>query len=416
LNTQFANRPAGRTDEGTLGYHGWKIVIVCFSSAVCAWGFGFYGHSVFLAELQKQHGWSSGLIATATTVYYFAGALIVAFVGDAVRALGPRNFLLLGLLALALSAASVPFLTAPWQLYAAYLLMAFGWAGTSLAAVVTILSLWFHDRLGMAISLALNGASTGSIIVTPMMVALTAWLGFRLAVPLTVLIMLTILVPMVLAWVRLPANPGGSSAAASRTIQSGGKLRAMSDIAFWRVALPFALGIAAQVGFIIHQVPILETSLGPVQASLAVALTGATAIAARVLLSFYIDRVDHRAVTVLLLLNQAVSLLVISISSNPVALFFCCATFGLAVGNLITLPSLIIRHTFPAPSFAMVSNLVTAVISLTYAAAPGVLGVVRDASQGYRWPLYVCIAAELLAALLVVLPGRRTPLPDAASG
>jgi MFS family permease len=347
--------------EASWRYAGWRVVVACFFAAVCAWGFGFYGHAVFLAELQKRHGWSSGLISTATTAYYLLGAVLVAFVGDAVAWMGPKRFVLLGGLALGLSSAIIPFIVAPWQLYAAYLLMAFGWAATSLAAIVTVLGLWFHARRGMAISLALNGASTGSIIVTPAMVALTAWLGFTWAVPLTVLGMAAILTPMVLAWVDWP--PGGPPPArtAAPTASGWTRARAMRSPAFWSVALPFALGIAAQVGFIVHQLAILEPAIGSVEASLAVALTGAFAIGARLALSLFVDRLDQRKVTAILLVNQATALFAITQTDDPLALYAACAAFGVTVGNLITLPALIIQREFPAAAFATIANLSTAV-------------------------------------------------------
>ncbi|HJQ59654.1 MAG TPA: MFS transporter [Vineibacter sp.] len=395
-------------NESSWQYPGWRTVVACFFVAVCSWGFGFYGHGVFLAELQRQHGWSSGLISGATTVYYLVGGVLVAFVGDVVNRWGPRHFVLAGLLALGLSAAVVPFITAPWQLYAAYILMAFGWAGTSLAAIVTILGLWFDTRRGMAISLALNGASTGSIIVTPAMVALTAWLGFAWAVPLTVLGMAVVLVPMVLAWVGWPPSSGpmaGRAPTSGATVPSAGwsKARALRTLAFWSVALPFALGIAAQVGFIVHQLAILEPSVGSVNASIAVALTGVFAIGARVLLSFFVDRLNQRLTTSILLVNQAVALFAITRTSDPLTLYIACSAFGITVGNLITFPALIVQREFPAAAFALVSNLATSVMGLTYAFAPGILGVLRDATGGYTVPLYVCIATELLAAAIVLL-------------
>src|SRR5262249_36957788 len=187
----------------------------------------------------------------------------------------------LGMVALGLSATAVPYISEPWQLYAAYVLMAFGWAGTSLAAIVTILGLWFQARRGMAISLALNGASASSIMVTPVMMALTAWLGFTWAVPITALGMAVVLTPMALAWVDWPhsaALPPGSAAAPVKPAASAvawTKVRTLRSLAFWSVSLPFALGISAQVGFIVHQIAILNPSIGSVNATLAAALTGA---------------------------------------------------------------------------------------------------------------------------------------------
>src|SRR5579875_4230756 len=69
---------------------GWSGILACFCTAPFAWGFGFYGQAVYLAELQRLHGWSAALISAATTLYYVAGALLMALVHRAVACLGPR--------------------------------------------------------------------------------------------------------------------------------------------------------------------------------------------------------------------------------------------------------------------------------------------------------------------------------------
>ena len=56
--------------------------------------------------------------------------------------------MLFGATALAGSAAALPFVTEPWQLIAAYLVMSFGWATMSLGAINNILGLWFQAGAG----------------------------------------------------------------------------------------------------------------------------------------------------------------------------------------------------------------------------------------------------------------------------
>ena len=44
------HRPA-TPDESSPRYFGWRVVVACFLMALACWGFGLYGHSVYLAEL-----------------------------------------------------------------------------------------------------------------------------------------------------------------------------------------------------------------------------------------------------------------------------------------------------------------------------------------------------------------------------
>src|SRR5262249_27722834 len=106
-------------DETSLRYEGWRIVAVCFLVATFGCACGFYGQSVYLAELHRLHGWPASLISGATTFFYLFGAGIVVFVAEAVKRFDPRNCLIAGIFAMALAAISLGEVTTPWQLYLA---------------------------------------------------------------------------------------------------------------------------------------------------------------------------------------------------------------------------------------------------------------------------------------------------------
>src|SRR5438552_8860423 len=192
------------SDETSIRYGCWRIVAVCFLVATFGWGFGFYGQSVYVAELHRLHGWPASLISSGTTFFYLFGALIVAFVNEAVRALGPRNCLLGGISATAAAAVMFGQVTAPWQLYLADALLAFGWAGTSLAIITNTLGLWFDRKRGMAISLALNGASFGGIVGVPLLVVAIGRFGFSSAMIAAAVTMLVLTIPIAVIFVVRP--------------------------------------------------------------------------------------------------------------------------------------------------------------------------------------------------------------------
>ena len=140
--------------------------------ATFGWGLGFYGQSVYVAELHRLHGWPASLISGGTTFFYLFGALLVAFVSEAIRGFGPRNCLLAGIFAMAAAAvADRAGRPSPGSSTPPMRVLAFGWAGTSLGVITNTLGLWFDRKRGMAISLALNGASFGGIVGVPLLVA-----------------------------------------------------------------------------------------------------------------------------------------------------------------------------------------------------------------------------------------------------
>src|SRR6202012_25920 len=98
--------------------------------------------------------------------------------------------------------------TTLWQLYAADAVLAFGWAGTSLGIITNTLGLWFDHKRGMAISLALNGASFGGIAGVPLLVTAIGHFGFSAAMISAAVAMLVLIIPVILIFVGRPPMPG----------------------------------------------------------------------------------------------------------------------------------------------------------------------------------------------------------------
>lgn len=400
-------------DETSIRYEGWPIVAVCFLIATFAWAGGFYGQGVYLAELQRLHGWPASLISTATTCYYLFSSVLVVFVSEAIRALGPRRLLILGILFMASGTALVGQVTSPWQLYAVYGLIAAGWAGTSLAAINNTLGLWFDKKRGMAISLALNGASCGGVLGVPLLVGAIGKFGFSATSIGAALIMIVLALPAILIWVGRPPKrvlpPADADASTTPpAVQTIAQIRraAFSSLPFWTITVPFALLLVAQVGFIVHQISFLDPIMGRERASIAVALMTAMAVVGRVLFGMVVDRMDQRIAASVSAVSQAIALLVIINTRNEAALFAASALFGFSVGNMITLPSMIVQREFSAAAFGVLVSLVTAICQFTYAFGPGIVGLLRDVFGGYTVPFYVCIALELIAAAIVLVRAR----------
>ena len=397
------------TDETSPRYPGWRVVFVCFLIATFSWGLCFYGLSVYLVELQRLYGWSTSWISLASSAFYLASAAFVVYVSNILRRLGPRRLMLAGTITLAISVVGIGLVSAPWHLALAYLVMSFGWAMTSIAAITSVLGLWFRSRLGLAISLALTGASFGGILVVPALIFLTDAIGFRYAMSAMAAFMLIVLVPAILGLIGPPPR---FEAAMHGTPQPvvWTRAEALRSPVFWSVCGPVALSLVAQVGFLVHQIAILQVSIGRTSAGIAVATTTVAALLGRLLLGAVADRLDPRITTAISLATQAAALFVIAGTSHAATLYIACVVFGLSVGNLITLPALIVQREFEPGSFGMVMGLLVAVSTVTYAFGPSALGALRDFTGNYTASIFLCIGAQLLAAAIILWrPRARSP-------
>ena len=399
-------------EETSPQYAGWRVVLACFLVALFIFGFGLYGQGVYVAELQRLRGWSAPLISGAITLTFLLSSILATFTHELVAKFGSKRLILLGTTALAASTILLAFATAPWQLYAAFVLMSLGWTGMGVVVIATVVSSWFVHRRGLAISIAFNGASCGGVVVPPLLLLLVEKIGFPAAMLTATAIMVVVLVPVVVLWTgprppisglperltrdRSPLQTPDTQTNISRAI-------VVRRLAFWTISVPFALALMAQIGFIVHQIALLEPKIGRPDAGLAVVLTTFMAVIGRLCLGMIVDRLNPRLVTAASLVSQAAALLAIIQTDDASVLFAACAIFGFTIGNLITLPPLIIHREFDATAFTMVMGLSTAASGIVSALGPGLIGLVRSWSDGYAIALELCIMLELIAAVTVLI-------------
>jgi MFS family permease len=402
-------------EETSPRYAGWRVVLACFLVAFFIFGFGLYGHGVYVDALQRLRGWPAALISGASTLTFLLSSIFAMFTGELLAKFGSKRLILLGITALAASTILLAFATKPWQLYVAFILMSLGWTGMGVVVIATIVSHWFVRRRGLAISVAFNGASCGGVVVAPLLLLLSDKIGFPAAMLTTTAIMIVVLVPVVVIWIG--QHPPGNDLVKRQTVYSvaqppdiqrnASRSMVVRRLAFWTISVPFALALVAQIGFIVYQIALLEPKIGRPGAGFAVALTTSMAMLGRLCLGMVVDRLNPRLVTATSLASQAAALLAIIQTDNAPVLFAACAVFGLSIGNLITLPPLIIQREFDAAAFTTVMGLSGAVSGITGAFGPALVGLVHSLSGGYTGALVLCITLEFVAAVIVLCGDQR---------
>ena len=410
-------------------FAGWIVVGVAFLIATFAFGIGFYGVGLYMVTLHDRLGWPVSLISLAITGYYVLSAAMITVVGDAFDRFGPRRVLLMAIGGLAGGVLLVASTARPWQLALGLAVMAVGWAGMSGAGINAVVAPWFERKRGLAVSMAMNGATCGGVLIVPLWAALIPRLGLPGAALVVVGLMLVVLVPLVGLYMHrgpevlglgpdgdaLPtAVPAGSTAPASASSgaprEVAAPLRRAALIRtrrFWTISAAFALGLLAQVGFITHQVAYLSPRLGREGAALAVSLTTLAAIVGRLVTGLFVDRIDRRRAASCNFALQALAVFAMIRWPSVPVLYLGCVMFGLGVGNMTTFPSLIVQVEYPKEHFRRVVSLVVAINQFTFAFGPALLGWARDRWGSYSVALGLCLVCEVVAAVIVLLRGKR---------
>jgi MFS family permease len=392
-------------------YHGWWVVFCTFVIALYGWGFGFYGLSLYLVSLTKLHGWSTATISPAITFYYLVGAFLVLQVGDTIERRGARLVVLIGVGSMALGVVGLTFVRQPWQLYVAVLIMVPGWVAMGGGAINTIVAQWFDRRRGLAASLALNGATCGGLLFTPAFAWAIETYGFAAACYGAVAIMLATLWPLA-AFALRPrradeSDEGDGPATAAESPAPPLSRRALlADGNYLTMVGAFSIGLLAQISFIAHQAAFLEPTLGLKGAGWAVSATALSALVGRLAVGLVVDRMDRRTVTCANILVQVASMIVLLSTASTAGLYIGCILFGFGVGNLITLPGLIIQRELPRRDFARAVSLNVAITQFVAAMGPFLVGMLHDLSGDYRTSLIACLVLQVAAAVLILIRPR----------
>jgi predicted MFS family arabinose efflux permease len=284
------------------------------------------------------------------------------------------------------------------------------------AAVANILGLWFTQKRGLALSIALTGGGIGGLAIVPTLVWLSSKLSFATALNAVAAVAIPALLLVIALCIRVPtaqqvmtAGPGGDQRTNAQTLT---RRQALANAHYWTIAAPLTLAIMVQVGFVVHQISFLFPVLGREGTALAVFLTALMAATSRVVVGFFIDRLDQRIVGALLLVAQAGALYAMLEHASPHVAYLASGVFGFAVGVMITLPPLIIQRECPPSAFGMLSGLTLAIIQTGNALGPSLLGWLRDATGDYAVPIVVCMTLEIAAVAMILLrigPSKDTP-------
>ena len=404
-------------------FYGWRVVQGALVVAFVAWGFALYGPSVYIDALSSTHGWSTASVSAALSSAFLVNALSIGFVGSLIGRHGPKAVMTTGAFVMAAGIASLGQVTAQWQMVAAFVLMGLGWSCLSTIAVSATVAPWFEKFQGKAISTALLGASLGGMLGVPVTLLLVQSLGFSNAMgAIGAIIVLTIAPISLLVLRRRPQDmglwPDGLEPQARDTPinqREWTRGQALKTFALRSTIITFGLALMVQLGFLSQQVKLLQTEISPALTGLTILASGSLAFVGRVMLARVADRVNIRLAAAAVLWLAAVGLVVAAMASTKTWLVIGVLLFGFNVGNLTTLPALIVRREFGAASFGRVFGITGTFMQLMNACGPALFGFLHDRTGGYTAPILLAACVMLAGGLIISRghwPSKKNPRSD----
>jgi cyanate permease len=406
----------------TNRFFGWSVARAAFTIAVFAWGTGFYGPSVFLQSLHETRDWPISQISIAVTAHFLLSAILIACLPEIHRRFGIARTTFLGAVLTAAGLILWSSSREPWQLFVAAMPSGAGWAMTSGAALNAMVAKWFDRDRPMAIALAFNGASVGGVLFVPIWVYLIRSIGFSSAALLvggSMVAVVAILCVRFLA--KSPEDMGlapdgdASHQAAARPKPRRTRGEIVRTPRFISISAAFSLGLFAQIGLLAHLVARLTPDLGIQYAGFLVSLATLCAVIGRTMAGKWIGGHDRRFAAAVNFAVQIGGVLLLILCSGWLGLTLGCVLFGLGIGNLTSLPPLIVQKEFEREDVATAVALIIAINQGVFAFAPAITGAMRDATANYQSAFTLLALLQLLAAAIILLGRRPTPAPAASA-
>lgn len=391
------------------------MVAACLMVAVVSWGLGTFGIGVYIHALTGERGFSISLVSIAITIGHLVNAASLMSVGSATDRYGPRPVIAIGGLVMAMTMVALAFCSEPWHVFGAFVLMGLARSFLSPTSISATLAPWFERHQGRAVSMALMGASIAGMLATPLLLFGIARQGYAWTMLMAAVFSLLVLWPLAFFVLRhrpqdLGLRPDGEPPRAgprAAPARAWSRAEATSTRQFRSVVVAFGLGLMVQSGFLAHHVSMVAPVMGEGGAALAVFSAAVSAFLGRAALARYADGVDVRLVAAGVLLLSTFSLSALALFPTPGGLIAASVVYGLTIGNVTTLPPIIVRREFGAASFGALYGVGASAIQVVNAFGPSLYGIMRDAFGSYAPPLYVAAVLNLIAAAVIIWGGRK---------
>lgn len=392
---------AAEADADAPGYG--ATVAALSVGQVLSWAALYYGFSSFVLPMQRELGWSMPLMMGANTlglaVYgaasYAVGAAIDHGRGRAVMSWGA---VLGGLGCIAWSQVS-----APWMLYAVWVVLGLAMAATLYEPAFAVLTKRYPERYRQGITALTLVGGFASTLSFPAAAVLIEVLGWRPA--LVVIGLVLIAVAPLHAWaLRGPAVV--AAAPGSHEAEDATLHQALREASFWLLTAAFTLYALAPSGLWAHALPVFEgKGVAKEDTLLVLSCIGPAQVAGRLVFAGIGSRWSLRVLGLVVLTLMPLAMALFALGSGLAALLLFALLFGIANGLVTIVRGGIVPQYYGRAHIGRIGGLMGAIGFLARASAPLLVAGLLALLPGYRELLLLLAAIGAVAVLAFWLAG-----------
>jgi MFS family permease len=405
-------------EQGGKVFYGWWITLLMLYILFFSGGMGFYSYQVFVPRFEEAFGWTRFQTVVPAAVWALVYGLSGFFVGAWVQRFGIRKVVITATLSGTVLFLALSLITQLWQLYVLLALLGVTVAATTLIPAQTVITLWFNEKRGRAMGLALMGIGLGGMLLTPLVAWLIQEVGWRGTYRISALAILVLTLPPVLLFLKnRPSDigevPDGRAAAGAGEVHVPTGIparRAVRTPAFWLLFFTYLLQLYVMSAINVNTTAFAEgMGYTPLVAPLFMAFAVGISVPGRFLSGWLTDRIAPQVLMAfagLLLGCSAIALhlLVIEfgmIGYAPIWTFGFLQGLGIAAATVV-LPILVGRC-FGDLEFGKIQGLVMAGFAVGVIFGGPSAARIFDTTGSYAWAFVLCAACGAISMVLVLL-------------
>ncbi|PLT50758.1 MFS transporter [Bacillus amyloliquefaciens] len=321
-------------------HYAWIIVFVTFFTFLAVQG-ARLSFGAFVEPWEKDFSMNRGTISLISTLSFIIYGISQPIIGRLVDKLGPRMILSVSTFVVGISFVLTSFVNQPWQLFILYgIVISVGVGGASNVAATVVVTNWFNEKRGLAFGIMEAGFGAGQMLLVPGSLILIQWFNWKLTVVILGLILMVIVFPVILLFLRnhpgeMGLSPMGSFMKAEAESEQHTVRFSVWTVfckkQFWFLILPFAICGFTTTGLMdTHLIPFShDHGFSTSVTSAAVSVLAGFNILGIIISGIAADRWSSKKMLILLYVIRALSICILLYSHHPVILLIFATLFGL---------------------------------------------------------------------------------------
>ncbi len=420
-------------------HYAWYILGVCILINVIVQALVMQISSLYIVPMYNDLQVPRSLLSLQSVCITVGAVLTAPYWGKLYKKHGARKLLPGCVAVTALCTIGRSLMPNIWGILVLAFIKGVFFTGSTLLPISILLTIWFKEKRGFAISVAAIGTSIGGVIFSPVVERLISTYGWRFSDRAMGLIMLVIVVPVTYLVVRSTPkdvglrpygaeNVAANGANTSNRTQGAQKEEAQvtgmtaaearrSPILYVFLLAIFCMTFATGAAL---QLPVYLTDIGYGSAVAAKVVSGymAVGIFGKLILGHVTDRFGEKAATVYVCGVGILAFVGFIFAKNQVAFYMMIVAYGLASGITSIMPTLLTSKIFGNRDYGPIYGMVVSVNRFGGVVGTLLVSLLYDITKNYSiiWPACVISMAFTLVATLGCMKLSRKKLAQEQQG